>query len=143
MKKNKEDFICIDGTKFSTGWGTLHIHTNNFNKEEEEKLSKAFDLLSELGIGAEQGHSKGVFDFELDWSLRGAHLSVRKLHCMSCNKEFEFGDRKILWKQIKDGLIYYYPFCNEECFKKSEYKDKEVLKKPENPEEQILVKLNL
>ena len=64
------------------GWACLKIDLRLMTEEQKGKLWQAQSLLREAGIYFDSGAGSGVMDWELDWSLSGARIEVRPLHCM-------------------------------------------------------------
>ncbi len=105
-------------TKPSTGWATLQIDVSDMTKEQREALYKAEGFLRQAGISFDTGQGCGARDWELDWSLGGATLSVRSLRCMNSaahDERLDLNSDDALWST--DGRRSY---CSAECRKTHE-----------------------
>lgn len=114
-----------DKIKMGNGWASLHIRIDTMSKEQRELVWEANKLLRKAGIKFDSGCGCGNIDFELDWSLQGAYITVRPIVCSNrdCRKELIFGKKfrkDIIWvrmRRIEDNYIFVYPFCSNECIK--------------------------
>lgn len=113
-------------TNMGNGYATLHIRIDTLKKEERDLVWGAINLLSRAGIKFDTGCGFGNIDCELDWSLKGAYITVRPIKCSNynkCKKILRFGKEiknTTIWVRMKRGInnyVFTYPFCSKECIK--------------------------
>lgn len=117
IEEDFDNLSCPSGRKLPNGWATLTIDTSLMSKEQLDKLFQAEQLLLDIGVHFDTGYGGGGRDWELDWSLSGATLTVRPMECMA-------GDCKSVavsvfghW-QGTSKRIYAYTYCSMECLRK-------------------------
>jgi len=122
-EKNIENLRIPCKFKMSDGWATLHIRIDSMNEEQRNMVWEAMSLLSRAGIGFDSGCGCGNIDWELDWSLRGAYMTIKQIRCRGCEKKFPWKDNKdVVWvrtKRLEDNYISEESYCSIECAKET------------------------
>ena len=109
------------GTDMPTDWVVFRIDMTMMPKEDREKVYQAELLLHEVGVAFDAGSGDGYREWEMDWSLSGAHVRNRGMHCMASKLHKEVPiltyEVPIYWASVlspgKSG--YSYPYCSEVC----------------------------
>jgi len=112
-----------DDGKFGlpNAWGTLNIDMTMMEEEDRKKVYAAEILLEEAGIVFDTSSGGGYREWELDWSLSGAFLTVRPLWCLESKKVGHSMGGRIHWAVMRtnDGRVLCDAFCSVECRKKN------------------------
>lgn len=111
---NNDLFCPSELFSFSNGWARLRIDISMMSPEQRKALSDAENLLSIAGVGFDTGTGGGFRDWELDWSLHGAHVETRPMTCMM-NIGHAIND--LFWGvyRFPSGNVLSYPYCSVEC----------------------------
>jgi len=102
-----------------SAWGTLRIDMTLMPEESRKKVYEAENLLNKAGVVFDTGSGGGYRDWELDWSLSGAYLKVRRLTCMGEHEpEQKSLENYAYWailRQEQGGMVVSYAYCSERC----------------------------
>jgi len=95
-----------------------HLQIAILGREQNKKIIEAVKLLKEAGVTFDYRQSHSTFDFELDWSLKGAkHDSIK---CQDL-KQFAI-DR---CKELKDKSEY--EGCQKELMRMFNLKEEDLI----------------
>ena len=97
------------------------------SKEDRERVYQAEILLREAGVGFDTSSGSGFRQWELDWSLRGAFLKVRKPMCISSAHDQPVILDYAYWATLDtQGMVHTLPYCGVECREQAIRSDKGV-----------------
>ena len=110
---------CSSGFRFPIAYARLQIDMTLMSEEDRKKVYMAEHLLKEVGVRFDSGSGCGGRDWELDWSLRGAFLDVRRIHCANYmkHKERQFMTHAY-WatcERESDKYIASHAYCSVKC----------------------------
>lgn len=118
--------------KLPIGYAALRIDMTLMSEDNRGKVYQAEELLKEAGITFDTGSGFGCRDWELDFSLEGAFLDVRRIDCRNFKKHKEPEYMKKAYWAVFEGergvfmCAYCSPECRNEGIKEREKEDDKV-----------------
>ena len=121
VEQYNTELYCPQGSRMSNGWARLTIDMTLLTEAQRNKVYQAEQLLHEVGINFDTGSGGGGRDWELDWSLTGANVTIRPLVCMLCHTELMPKEATFahLYDQEYSHNVYTRSYCSEEHLKLS------------------------
>lgn len=120
---------CSSGLRFPLAYATLQIDMTLMSEEDRKRVYMAEHLLKEVGVRFDSGSGCGGRDWELDWSLRGAFLAVRRIPCANYREHkercFMLHAYWATYERESDNFISSHAYCSVEC------RDKDIARRSE------------